>query len=146
MRQIINNTPSGSGLGDTLYVATGKINAMTLEIYTILGTISGSLTKTNTSEFINDGEDGTHPFLSTSSSIAISSVTGLQTALGSLQASINSVSSSVLQNSTDISTLQSDNNTTNDSITSILGALTAQQNLITGIQGDIADIYNIINP
>lgn len=33
MRQIINNTPANSGLGDTLFESMNKINAMTLELY-----------------------------------------------------------------------------------------------------------------
>jgi hypothetical protein len=76
-RQIINNTPSGSGLGDTLYVATTKINAMTEELYA-----SGSLLASEVDNIIgildtlNDGSllDHTH---------TISQIVNLQTVLNS---------------------------------------------------------------
>ena len=143
MRQIINNTPSGSGLGDTLYSASTKINAMTEEIYSILGSISGSLAKT--SEFTNDGEDGTKPLLDTTSTITISKVTDLQTQLDTLQENIDTVVGNTNTNTEAIESLQTSVNELSGTVTTILNTLTAQQNLITAIQGDIADIYNIIN-
>lgn len=145
MRQVINNTPSGSGLGDTLYVATNKINAMTEEIYDILGTLSGSLAKTKTSEFINDGEDGTHPFLTTEDSITIEQVVGLQAALDNLQLNINGLASTITTNTSNITQLQSDTSTISTTVTDILSSITAQQAQISDIQQDIANIYNIIN-
>lgn len=145
MRHVINNTPSGSGLGDNLHISFGKVNDMTEEIYGILGTLSGSLAKTKTSEFTNDGEDGTHPFLTTEDSIAIGSVTGLQTSLNQLESEIETVSGSLASVNQSISTLQSNENTINNTLTSILATLTSQQSQITAIQEDIAQIYSIIN-
>lgn len=55
-RQIINNVPSGSGLGDTLYIAFGKINAMTEELYSSGSLLASEVDQINTVlQSISDG-------------------------------------------------------------------------------------------
>jgi hypothetical protein len=56
MREIINNTPQDSGLGDSLFVAFNKVNAMTLELYNQDASFSGELqTISAIVDTINDG-------------------------------------------------------------------------------------------
>ena len=55
-RQIIINTPQDSGLGDSLFVAFNKVNAMTLELYNQDASFSGELeTISAIVDTINDG-------------------------------------------------------------------------------------------
>lgn len=145
MYQPVNNTPSGSGLGDNLYLAFGKVNANTVELYTLVNSITGSLAKTLTSEFTNDGEDGVNPFISVGDTISSGSVQGLDAALVSINLELQQLTSSSISNASSSMALQSDMNAINSTITTILSDMTAQNILISGIQGDIADIYNIIN-
>ena len=56
MRQIINNTPANSGLGDTLFESMNKINAMTLELYAADSSFVDEIDSINlTLATINDG-------------------------------------------------------------------------------------------
>ena len=56
MRQIINNTPANSGLGDTLFESMNKINAMTLELYAADSSFTDEIDSINlTLATINDG-------------------------------------------------------------------------------------------
>jgi hypothetical protein len=56
MREIIINTPQDSGLGDSLFVAFNKVNAMTLELYNQDASFSGELqTISAIVDTINDG-------------------------------------------------------------------------------------------
>ena len=56
MRQIISNTPQDSGLGDSLFIAFNKVNAMTLELYNQDVSFSGELqTISAIVDTINDG-------------------------------------------------------------------------------------------
>jgi hypothetical protein len=75
MREIINNTPQDSGLGDSLFVAFNKVNAMTLELYNQDASFSGELqTISAIVDTINDGSVLNHQH-------TISQIIGLQTAL-----------------------------------------------------------------
>jgi hypothetical protein len=72
-RQTINNSPADSGLGDSLFVATTKLNQMTLELYAADASFADDIEAIN--ELINGGVDTlnhTH---------TINQIIGLQTAL-----------------------------------------------------------------
>jgi len=75
MRQDIINTPQDSGLGDSLFVAFNKVNAMTLELYNQDASFSDELqTISAIVDKINDGSVLNHQH-------TISQIIGLQTAL-----------------------------------------------------------------
>ena len=133
-RQIITNTPADSGNGDSLKVAFDKVNANFAELYT--GVTANTITKT--SEIENDGADGVHPFLSTNDSIAISAVTSLQSSLTDLQDQIDALNETIVDlNSTIVAQA--------GTISTLSGVITTQNTQIASMQGDIADLYNIVN-
>jgi conjugal transfer/entry exclusion protein len=144
-KQTINNTPADSGLGDSLKVSMDKINANFTEVYANVASISGITSVTNTSELVNDGADGVHPFMVVGDTIAISGVTSLQSTLTSLQSQINSLGSRLDADESDIAALQTDMGNLNNSLITMNGLITTQNGQIATIQGQIADIYNILN-
>jgi hypothetical protein len=78
MRQEIINTPQDSGLGDTLFVAFNKVNAMTLELYNQDSQFESELqTIQSILDTINDGVS------TLNHKHTISQIIGLQTALNS---------------------------------------------------------------
>lgn len=129
-RQIINNTTVNP---DTLKVAMDKVNDNFSELYSaVTGTTATTVTKT--SDLTNDGADGTHPFITIQdvpTTIAISGVTGLSTALSQIQ-------SDVQDNDDDIVAL-------NTTISTLTGIINTQNGQIATMQGQIADLYNIVN-
>lgn len=142
MRQEIINSPSGSGLGDKLNIAFQKVNEMTEEIYTAIGSMSGSLTVTKTSDLTNDGADGVNPFISASqvpTTWSINSITGLTSSLNDITSSINVLSSSLSSSQNDIINLQNDVNLVNNSITSINQTVASQSLEITAINQILAN-------
>lgn len=139
-KQTIICSPANSGTGDTLSNAFVKTNANFTELYNNVATISGSTVKTKTSEFINDGSDALHPFItaqSIPSSYPMSAITGLNTSIANLQTQINTISGNVTTNTSSINTINSQISTINQQIGTI--------NLnIAQIQADITNIYSII--
>ena len=129
-RQIIVNNPADSGNGDSLFVSMNKINANFAELYSGM---TGS-TVTKTSDLTNDGADGIHPFITIQdvpTTIAISGVTGLSTALSQIQSDVQDNTDNIVALNTTISTLT--------------GIINTQNGQIAAMQGQIADLYNIIN-
>jgi hypothetical protein len=64
--EIIINTPINSGTGDTLSAAFGKVNDNFNDIEVILSGLTantGTTVITETSQLINDGANGTNPFI-----------------------------------------------------------------------------------
>lgn len=143
MRQIIVNTPTGSGLGDTLTVAFGKVNSMTDELYTSIGNLSGSLAKTKTSEFTNDGADGINPFITAldiPTTWTIESITGLTDSLTQLQSGIDSLNGTVNNNGLDIADLQTQQGVLSNQITAINLAIIDQNLAIASLQNQINNL------
>lgn len=76
-RQIINNVPSGSGLGDNLHIAFGKVNAMTEELYSSGSLLASEVDQINTVlQSISDGSLLNHTH-------TIAQIQNLQTVLDS---------------------------------------------------------------
>jgi hypothetical protein len=127
-RQIINNTTVNP---DTLKVAMDKSNANFSELYSA---VTGTTAVTKTSDLINDGADGVHPFITIEevpTTIAISGVTGLS-------ATLTQIEDDVQNNTDDIVTL-------NATISTLSGIINTQNGQISTMQADIADLYNIVN-
>lgn len=143
-KQTIINTPADSGLGDSLKVAMDKCNSNFTELYTA---VSGA-TITATSDLTNDGSDGTHPFITAQdlpSSFAMSAVTGLNSALSTINANIASISATTTGHTATIASMQSSITTITSALVAMNSTINTQNGQITAIQSDIADIYNIIN-
>ena len=127
MKQIINNTATDP---DNLKVAMDKVNDNFSELYSAVT----ATTVTKTSDLTNDGADGTHPFITlqdVTTTIAISGVTGLSTALSQIQSDVQDNDDNIVALNTTISTLT--------------GIINTQNGQIATMQGQIADLYNIIN-
>jgi hypothetical protein len=140
-KQIINNTPADSGLGDNLKASMDKINANFTEVYNNVASISGATAITSTSDLINDGEDGVNPFITINdvpTTIAISGVTGLSTILDDIDTAITNLTNDTNANTADIVTI-------NSALITMNGIINTQNGQISTINGQIADIYNIIN-
>ena len=140
-KQIINNTPADSGLGDSLKASMDKINANFTEVYNNVASISGATAITSTSDLINDGEDGVNPFITINdvpTTIAISGVTGLSTILDDVDTALTNLTNDTNANADDIVTI-------NAALLTMNGIINTQNGQITTINGQIADIYNIIN-
>jgi hypothetical protein len=143
MQQLINNTPTGSGLGDKLYIAFGKVNDNFTELYDSVDSISGSLTKTKTSEFINDGADGLNPFISSSQipvSWSMNSITGLTSSLNYLYTASLSNSASISSSNSDIMKLEANLNIISNQLVSMSIQISNQNQLISDLQNQISDL------
>lgn len=145
MKQTITNNPADSGLGDSLKVSMDKINANFTEVYNNVASISGMTSVTNTSELVNDGADGVHPFMVVGDAIAISGITSLQATITNLQNQIDSLDFRLDGDENDIASLQTDLGNLGVSLITMNGLITTQNGQISVIQGQIADIYNILN-
>lgn len=140
-KQIINNTPADSGLGDSLKASMDKINANFTEVYNNVASISGATAITKTSDLTNDGEDGVNPFITINdvpTTIAISGVTGLSTILDDVDTAIANLTANTDVNSADIIVIDA-------ALVTMNNIITTQNGQIATINGQIADIYNIIN-
>jgi hypothetical protein len=144
-KQTINNSPADSGLGDSLFVSMNKINANFTEVYNNVASISGMTSVTNTSELINDGADGTHPFISVDDAIPMSAITSLNSSLQAINNSLAAISATTNANTASVSAIEGELVTINTTISTLTGIINTQNGQIATMQADIADLYNIVN-
>lgn len=149
MQQYILNTPINSNSGTSLQEACTMINENFTELYSAI-TISG------TSQLTNDGADGINPFITAldiPTTIEMSAVTGLNSAILSINNSITGLTASLATtndnvdaNTLAISGLTTSINTINSTLSSFNTAILNQNIAISQIQADIVNIYSIITP
>jgi hypothetical protein len=145
MKQIINNTPADSGLGDSLFVSMNKINANFTEVYDNVAAISGMTSVTKTSELTNDGADGINPFISVGDAIPMSAITSLNSTVQTINNNIATLSETTGDNQSNIQANTDDIVSLNSTISTLSGIINTQNGQIATMQADIADLYNIIS-
>jgi hypothetical protein len=129
-RQIINNTPADSGLGDTLKVAFDKVNAMTLELYNADASFSDIVTEIDTTlDSLQTQINGKAPIVHTH---VISQINGLQAALNGKVSTSTYITDMMAINSS----IQAINDALNE-ITDILTQLEQDKVPYTGATRDV---------
>lgn len=101
----IKNTPINSGTGDTLTVAFGICNDNFNDINLILSGLTantGTTVITETSQLINDGEDGTNPFISALD------IAPLYSLIAAQNVTISGLTSTIINQNNLITTINSD--------------------------------------
>jgi hypothetical protein len=103
--EIIINTPINSGTGDVLSTAFGKVNDNFNDIEVILSGLTantGTTVITETSQLINDGANGTNPFITALDTAPLYALIAAQ------NTTISGLTSTIINQNSLITTINSD--------------------------------------